>query len=101
MAESPARLNVTSHKDIAVVEFTENKILDEMSVSEIERALTTLLESKERPKILLDFANVDHLTSAERLRERVDRDVALGEVCLDRAVHERQDVDLPATIARS
>src|SRR2546430_9145425 len=64
MAESPARLNVTSHKDIAVVEFTENKILDEMSVSEIERALTTLLESKERPKILLDFANVDHLSSA-------------------------------------
>jgi len=64
MAESPARLNVTSHKDIAVVEFTENKILDEMSVSEIERALTTLLEAKERPKILLDFANVDHLTSA-------------------------------------
>jgi len=64
MAESPARLNVTFHKDIAVVEFTENKILDEMSVSEIERALTTLLESRQRPKILLDFANVDHLTSA-------------------------------------
>ena len=54
----------TSHKDIAVVEFTENKILDEMSVSEIERALTTLLESRQRPKILLDFSNVDHLTSA-------------------------------------
>ena len=64
MAESPARLNVTSHKEIAVVEFTENKILDEMSVSEIERALTALLEAKERPKILLDFSNVDHLTSA-------------------------------------
>src|SRR3954462_7411006 len=64
MAESPARLNVTSHKDIAVVEFTENKILDEMSVTEIERALTTLLEARERAKVLLVFANADPLTSA-------------------------------------
>ena len=39
MAESPARLNVHQHKDIAVVEFTENKILDEMSVAEIERTV--------------------------------------------------------------
>ena len=64
MSDSPARLNVTQHKDIAIAEFTENKILDEMSVADIERALGTLLEAKERPKILLDFANVDHLTSA-------------------------------------
>jgi anti-sigma B factor antagonist len=64
MSESPARLNVTQHKDIAVVEFTENKILDEMSVVEIERALLTLVEARDRPKILLDFSNVDHMTSA-------------------------------------
>ena len=64
MSDSPARLNVTQHKDIAIVEFTENKILDELSVADIEKALGTLLEAKERPKILLDFSNVDHLTSA-------------------------------------
>ncbi len=64
MSDSPARLNVTQHKDIAIVEFTENKILDEMSVADIEKALGTLLEAKERPRILLDFSNVDHLTSA-------------------------------------
>ena len=64
MAESLARLNVTQHKDISVVEFTENKILDEMNITEIGAALTALAESKDRPKVLLDFGNVDHLSSA-------------------------------------
>ena len=64
MAESLARLNVTAHKDVSVVEFTENKILDELSIAEIGQALTGLAQAKERPKILLDFSNVDHLTSA-------------------------------------
>src|SRR5687767_3825434 len=59
MAESLARLNVTQHKDISVVEFTENKILDEMNITEIGAALTALAESKDRPKVLLDFGNVD------------------------------------------
>lgn len=64
MTDSSARLNITQHKDIAIVEFTENKILDEMNITEIGQALTNLVESKDRPKVLLDFANVDHLSSA-------------------------------------
>jgi anti-sigma B factor antagonist len=64
MAESLARLNVIAHKDVSVVEFTENKILDELSIAEIGQALTGLAQAKDRPKILLDFSNVDHLTSA-------------------------------------
>ena len=64
MAETPARLNVTQHKDIAIVEFTENKILDEMNISEIGAALANIVEERQRPKLLLDFANVDHLSSA-------------------------------------
>lgn len=64
MPETPARLNVTQHKDVAIVEFTENKILDEMNITEIGQALTGLVEAKERPKLLLDFAAVDHLSSA-------------------------------------
>lgn len=64
MPDSPARLNVTQHKDVAIVEFTENKILDEMNINEIGQALNALVETKDRPKLLLDFANVDHLSSA-------------------------------------
>lgn len=64
MPESPARLNVTQHKDVAIVEFTESKILDELNISEIGQALTALVETRDRSKLLLDFANVDHLSSA-------------------------------------
>ena len=64
MTDSPARLNVIQQKDISIVEFIENKILDEMNIQEIGQALLAQAESKDRPKILLDFANVDHLSSA-------------------------------------
>ena len=64
MTDSPARLNITQQKDIAIVEFVENKILDEMNIQEIGQALLALAEAKDRPKLLLDFANVDHLSSA-------------------------------------
>jgi anti-sigma B factor antagonist len=64
MSESPSRLRVSQEKDIAVVEFTENKILDEINITEIGHALGGLVEGRERPKILLDFGNVDHLSSA-------------------------------------
>ena len=64
MPELPARLNIGQHKDVSVVEFTENKILDEMNITEIGQALAALVEGRDRPKLLLDFSNVDHLSSA-------------------------------------
>jgi anti-sigma B factor antagonist len=64
MPDSPARLTVTQQKDVAIVEFTDSKILDEMNINEIGQALTALVETKDRSKLLLDFANVDHLSSA-------------------------------------
>ena len=64
MAESPARLTVTQHKEVSVVNFTENKILDEMNISEIGGARAGIVESRERARLLLDFSNVDHLSSA-------------------------------------
>ncbi len=64
MSETSPRLNVSQEKDIAVVSFTENKILDEANITEIGQALGALVDANERPKLLLDFANVDHLSSA-------------------------------------
>ena len=64
MPDATQRLNVTDHKDVKVVDFIESKILDEANISEIGQQLTTLVESKDRPKILIDFRNVDHLSSA-------------------------------------
>ncbi len=64
MPESPTRLNVTQQKDVSIVEFTENKILDEMNITDIGNTLDSLVVAKDRPKLLLDFANVEHLSSA-------------------------------------
>ncbi len=63
MSESP-HLNISQHKDVAVVEFVQNKILDEMNITEIGQALVGLVEGHDRPRLLLDFSNVDHLSSA-------------------------------------
>jgi anti-sigma B factor antagonist len=64
MAESIPPVSVTNQKDIRIVEFTNNKILDEGNIAEIGQTLGVLIEEREKPRLLLDFANVDHLSSA-------------------------------------
>ncbi len=58
------RLNIADHKDVKIVSFVENKILDEANISDIGQAIGSLIDAKHQPKILLDFENVDHLSSA-------------------------------------
>ena len=58
------RLHIIDHKDIKIVSFIENKILDEANITEIGAALASLVEARQRPKLMLDFQNVDHLSSA-------------------------------------
>jgi anti-sigma B factor antagonist len=58
-----------SHVDIgtgkvAVVEFTQSKILDEANITEIGGQVNALIDEAGKPRLLLDFANVDHLSSA-------------------------------------
>src|ERR1051325_5641758 len=64
MAESIPPVSVTQQKDIRVVEFTNNKILDEANIAEIGQALNSMIDDRDMPKLLLDFSNVDHLSSA-------------------------------------
>src|SRR5438270_11198836 len=64
MPETPTRLRISDEKDIRLIEFTESKILDEGNIAEIGQTLAALIDANSRPKILLDFANVDHLSSA-------------------------------------
>src|SRR3954464_13101335 len=64
MAESIPSVSVSTHKDIRVVEFTNNKILDEANIAEIGQALSAMIDDRDMPKLLLDFNNVDHLSSA-------------------------------------
>jgi anti-sigma B factor antagonist len=64
MSETIPTVAVTHQKDVNIVEFTQHKILDEMSIQDVEKALTGLIDESDRPKLLLDFSNVDHLSSA-------------------------------------
>jgi anti-sigma B factor antagonist len=64
MAETIPPLSVTQQKDVRVVEFTNNRILDEANIAEIGNGLAALIEERNNPKLLLDFNTVDHLSSA-------------------------------------
>ena len=64
MAETIPPLSVTQNKDVRVVEFTNNRILDEANIAEIGNSLAALIEERNHPKLLLDFGTVDHLSSA-------------------------------------
>jgi len=61
---STAALDVNEEKGIFVCEFTSSKILDETNIKQIGDRLGGLIDGREYPKILLDFTNVDHLSSA-------------------------------------
>ena len=64
MAETIPPISVTRHKDIRIIEFTNNRILDEANIAEIGNSLVALIEEVDVPKLLLDFSAVDHLSSA-------------------------------------
>jgi len=64
MAETIPPISVTRQKDVRIVEFTNNRILDEANIAEIGSTLGSLIEEGDNPKLLLDFASVDHLSSA-------------------------------------
>ena len=64
MSEQSPPLSVVQNKDIRIIEFTSAKILDEANITEIGSTLGTMIDESENPKLLLDFSNVDHLSSA-------------------------------------
>ena len=64
MSESIPPVSVVNEKNVRIVEFTNNKILDEANIAEIGATLNALIDEDENPRVLLDFNNVDHLSSA-------------------------------------
>ena len=58
------RIGVTKNGDVAVVAFNDKKILDEASIQELGSELFGLVELQQGKGILLDFANVEFLSSA-------------------------------------
>ncbi len=59
-----SRLRVKQLKDVVQVEFIDRNILDEANIAQIQEEMTTIIEAQDAPKLLISFANVDHLSSA-------------------------------------
>ena len=60
----PNELAVRQEGDICIVAFNTRKIIDELQIHQIGEALSQLVETRTAPKILLDFSQVEHLSSA-------------------------------------
>jgi anti-sigma B factor antagonist len=65
MPTHPSRLVVSHEGDISLAHFTDRRILDELTIHELETELTTLIKTGAPPvKLILDFSTVEHLSSA-------------------------------------
>src|SRR5271168_2905263 len=58
------RLEVEDCGDVTVVNFIDRKILDEQNIQKIGEDLFSLVDELGRVKILLNFNNVEYLSSA-------------------------------------
>jgi anti-sigma B factor antagonist len=58
------RINIQAVKDVKHVTFNESRILDESSIKAIYEEITELVEKTPRIKLILDFDQVDYLSSA-------------------------------------
>ena len=77
---SHKRIDVSKVGDVTVVKFVDKKILDEAGIQELGAELFSLVEHDNRRSIVLNFDNVDFLSSA-----------ALGKlITLDRKVKSAQ-----------
>jgi anti-sigma B factor antagonist len=80
MPEAKSNLRITDEGEVKMVEFADRKILDELTITQIGEQLTDLVASLPNIRILLNFKNVEHLSSA-----------ALGMlITLERQVKEKQ-----------
>ncbi len=58
------RIQVREIDGVAVVRFADRKILDELIIQELGRELFSLVEEENRKNVLLNFTNVEFLSSA-------------------------------------
>lgn len=64
MAASDSRLRIRKDTSVTIVEFVDRNILDEANIQMIGEEIASLIEANPALKLLISFANVDHLSSA-------------------------------------
>ncbi len=64
MSHAESRLRVRKVNKVIQIEFVDRNILDESNIHQIGEEITHLIEVEQAPKVIISFANVDHLSSA-------------------------------------
>ena len=64
MPTQDSRLVVQETDGITQVNFVDRNILEEASIQQIGEEISALIDASPNPKILLNFENVEHLSSA-------------------------------------
>jgi anti-sigma B factor antagonist len=64
MASPTPCLKISESEGVRTVQFHEQQILDEEKIERFQQELDALIESSDRPLILIDFHNVNQLSSA-------------------------------------
>jgi anti-sigma B factor antagonist len=64
MPETKPRLSITDQGGVKMVEFADRKILDELTITQIGEQIAELVKAAPGVKLLLNFKNVEHLSSA-------------------------------------
>jgi len=59
-----SRLRVSEVDGITQIEFIDRNILDEANIQAISDEIGDIIERADEPRMLVNFANVDHLSSA-------------------------------------
>lgn len=63
MSKTPSYLRVTRDGDVVQVDFVEKHILDEAIIRAIGLELAKLVDESARPRLVINFRNVEHLSS--------------------------------------
>lgn len=61
---SESRLRIRKQDSVVQIEFIDRNILDEGNIQMISEEISRLIDAEATPKLLISFANVDHLSSA-------------------------------------
>jgi anti-sigma B factor antagonist len=64
MGSGNRRLDIEDVGDITIAKFIDRKILDENNIAIIGSQLFGMIDEEGRTKIILDFSNVEYLSSA-------------------------------------
>lgn len=64
MPSGDSRLRIRKEDGITRVEFIDRNILDEANIQQIGEEISSVIDRETSPKLLISFANVEHLSSA-------------------------------------